>query len=111
MSSSFDGAWLARFDRGLLFRILNRRMLDAALVSPLRQMRPPALDGNFVLALLEDPSFAHRLSDQTPDKPLAGPDAARAHVTLGMGDGATRLIGDCSRCLVSFGPCIHMAVL
>ena len=28
-----------------------------------------------------------------------------------MGDGATRLAGDCSRCLVSFGPCVHMCVL
>jgi hypothetical protein len=111
-----DGAWLGRFDRGLLFRIVNRRMLDAALVSQLRHVRPPALVGSFVQALLEGPPpprrFIERDDDEEgPDERLARRAAMRTLVTVGMGDGATRLSGDCSRCLVSFEPCIHMAVL
>jgi hypothetical protein len=102
LSPATDRTWLGSFDRALLFRIVNRRTLESALVSPWRYARAPTFaDGAFVRALLEDP---------TPPAPgrTAPPPVL---VSLGMGDGATRLAGDCSRCLVSFGPCVHMCVV
>jgi superfamily II DNA or RNA helicase len=99
--SSSEGSWLLWFDRELLFRILNRRHLEAALASPLRYARPPVWGDGVVCALLEDPSV-----------PPAGRSAPpQILVSLGMGDGATRLSGDCSRCLTPFGPCLHLCVL
>jgi superfamily II DNA or RNA helicase len=99
LSPSSDAAWLRDFDRPLLFRIVNRRSLEAALESPLMHARPPAFASGWVHALLEEaPASPGRSSPST-------------RVTLGVASGATRLVGDCSRCLVSFGPCLHMTVL
>jgi hypothetical protein len=96
VSSAPGRPWLASFDRGLLFRILNQRTLEVALASPLQYPRAPTWSESegVVRAYLEDPS----------PPPTGRPSPAPVFVSLGMGDGATRLSGDCSRCMVSFGP-------
>jgi len=92
-------AWLRALDFPLLRRVMSRRAFELALSSELRYARPPALTDDGVTAVLVEGGRA------------AGGGSAEYRVVIDMPYGDSALLGDCSRCMSTFGPCVHMATL
>jgi superfamily II DNA or RNA helicase len=112
-----DGAhtsWLAVFDRALLRKLVSRRSLDVALASDLRYARPPVIVKDED-ADDDDPETAVHatLGDEVSEDraPVVAEGSRFFRVELRVVDGNSTLSGECSRCVQTFGPCLHVAVL
>jgi hypothetical protein len=79
-------SWVERFDRAVLARVVPRRTIEHALASGLSYEESPVRDGEIVRASFE-----------------------KCRVELRMPEDV--LLGSCTRCVPSFGPCVHMAAL
>jgi superfamily II DNA or RNA helicase len=98
-----EGHWLEALDRVLLRGLVSRRSLENALASTLGYVRPPTLPGGregSVHAVLGEPGESER--------PGGG---AGIRVELRILEGGNTLVGECSRCAQTFGPCTHVTVL
>ncbi len=93
-----DDHWLAQLDRTLLKRLVGSRTLRIALASPLRYLHPPSRVAEAVHAVLGDGS-------------APSPRGEAFRVAIRMVDPNGALLGECSRCATTFGPCTHMSVL
>ena len=101
MSLSFQLAWLPSLVEERLGRLLGAHALDAALGSDLQYVIPPRRWENTVQATVgKDRS-------KLPDG--ARPDVVSVSIELAPDQASIH--SACSRCLQSFGPCPHAAVL
>jgi hypothetical protein len=93
-------SWLEVLDRPALARAISPRNMDLALGSTLEYEESPSTstppDGS-VRAVLRDTSQAEGWG--------------RYRVALSLPGEPAVLEGTCSRCIASFGPCVHVAVL
>ena len=90
-----DGHWLGALERHDLRRLVGARSLSLALGSHHRYETPPARTGAVVRAELYDDT---------------GATAETFSVEIRVdGDGA--LVGVCTRCAATFGPCLHAGIL
>ena len=86
--------WLGTLDLALVRRLVGGRALDLALTSGLRYERSPFLSAGAVVAVLQN----------------EGSDAL-IRVELRITPGDSSLLGDCARCVPTFGACVHAATL
>ncbi len=99
-----ETSWLDSLDRPLLRRLVSRRALEIAFASRLRYVRPPTRGDGIDAAV-----YATLGDEIADDRAAVGPDVFR--VELRIADGNSTLLGECSRCAQTFGPCPHVAVL
>jgi len=90
--------WLECLDLGVVRKLVGSRSFDLALQGGLEYEEPPSHVEGTIRAVLREPT-------RSSSAPLA-------QVGLCMPDDDDRtLLGGCSRCNLSFGPCQHMAAL
>ena len=100
-SATPEGHWLERLDLSVVRRLISRRTLGLAIASNFRYVRAPSLSAGQVRAVLGE--------QEELDNKWGSPDEFR--VALRMPDGDDAFLGECSRCMAAFEPCVHMATL